>query len=94
MGKQLKKSKKPNPKKKPATQADVKKAKSQVETRVIKLAWAIMFSVLADKEGMSDEDLQRIWKEVEDLSGSISKGYVNLSEFQKDMSTFQIFGTH
>lgn len=74
-----------NPKKKPATQADVKKAKSQAETRAVKLAWTILFTVLRDKEGMDNEDLQRIWGKVEDLSDSIAKGYVSLADLRQTL---------
>ena len=80
-----KKSKKLNPKRRPATHADIKRAKSQTEKKTIKLAWAIMFSVLVDKEGMDDESLLRIWKGVENLSDSIDKGYVNLADLMNTL---------
>ena len=66
--------KKVNPRRRPATQADVQRAKQKGQEEAIKLAWSILFTVLRDKEGYDLEDLQRVWKEVDDLSDSIAKG--------------------
>ena len=42
--------KKANPRRKPATQADVAKAKAQAQEQAVRLAWSIFFTVLRDKE--------------------------------------------
>lgn len=65
-----------NPHRKPATQADVNRAESEA----VASAMAIFFTVLRDKERYTVEDLQRVWKEVEYLSDSISNGFVKLSD--------------
>lgn len=43
------KTKKVNPNKRPATQADIRKAKREATSEAINFAWAIMFTVLRDK---------------------------------------------
>ena len=66
--------KKINPRRRPATQADVQRAKTADACRV---TLAIFFTALLDKEGMCAEQLQRIWREVEALSESVRDGYVS-----------------
>lgn len=69
-----------NPRRRPATLADVEKAKQQAQSEAVKYAWAIMFSVMRDKEGWGVVRLKRLWDEVEDLSDSIEKGYVSVRD--------------
>ena len=80
MGKSAKK--KVNPKRQPVTMADVKRAKDEAMREATKAAWAIMFTVLRDKEGHTLEDLKRIWAEVDDLSDSIIKGYCTVADLR------------
>ena len=75
-------ARKVNPRRRPATQADVIKAKSKAVNEAVKLAWTILFSVLWDKEQYTPEDMQRVWKEVDSLSDSIVKGYCNVSDLR------------
>ena len=58
------------------------RAKKQAVSEAIDTAWAIIFTVLRDKEGHSGEDLQRIWNGVNELSDSIRKGYVNVPDLK------------
>lgn len=60
--------------------ADLLKAKKEAQNTAISITWAIFFSVMRDKEGYGKTRLQRLWKEVEELSDSISKGYVNVQD--------------
>lgn len=78
-----KKKKKPNPNKIPVTKADLNRAQLRAEHEAAEFAWAIIFSVLRDKEGMGYEDLQRIWSEVCDLSDSIAKGYATIPDLKQ-----------
>lgn len=71
-----------NPQKRPATFADVCRAKQKGRDEAINLVWSIFFTVLCDKEGYELEDLRRIWKEVEDLSDSIAKGYCTVRDLR------------
>ena len=72
--------KKKNPRTKPATQADVIKAKKEAQAQAINYAWAIFFSVMRDKEGYGKKRLRRVWDAVNNLSDSVSKGYVNIKD--------------
>ena len=76
------KKKKVNPTRQPVTMADIKRAKAEVMREAMMTAWAIIFTVLRDKEGHRIDDLVRIWREVEDLSDSIAKGYCTVSDLR------------
>lgn len=75
--------KKVNPRRKPATYADICIAKKQAQEKAIELTWSIFFTVLCDKEGFGIEDLQRVWAECEDLSDSIAKGYCTVKDLRQ-----------
>jgi len=68
------------PSRRPATQADVLRAKQKGVEDAVRLVQAMVFTVLLDKEGYDEEGLQRVWAELEYLSDSITKGYVNLPD--------------
>lgn len=77
--------KKVNPNRRPASQADVKKAKEKAQDEAIKYVWAIIFTVLRDKEGYDVEGLQRVWREIGELSDSITEGYVSITDLQHSL---------
>lgn len=62
--------------------ADVQKAKVEARNEAVSYAMTILFTVLLDKEGHSQEDLRRIWDEVNALSDGIVKGYVSLNDLR------------
>ena len=66
-----------NPRRRPATMADVQRAKDTATADACRVTLAIFFTALLDKEGMEAEQLQRIWREVEALSESVRDGYVS-----------------
>lgn len=70
-------------KRRTVTPAQLEKAKYQATGDAVRVAMAIFFTVMCDKEGADVETMQRIWREVEDLSDSVSRGYVSA----KDMRT-------
>ena len=74
--------KKTNPRRKPATMADVKRAKQEATSELMSFVWSIFFTVLRDKENYNLDDLRRVWMEVEDLSDSIAKGYCSVSDIK------------
>ena len=74
------KSKKVNPRRQPATKADVERAKRSAVAKAIRQTQAIVFSALTDKEGWDAEQLLKLWREVNDLSDSIAQGYVNIPD--------------
>lgn len=76
-------AKKINPRRRPVSQADVERAKSSAIDVAITVAWAIFFTVLRDKEGFDNAALQRVWEEVNYLSESISRGFVNVNDLRR-----------
>ena len=74
--------KKTNPRKRPASQADVVKAKKQATDEAVSLAMTIFLTVLKDKNGFSNEELQDTWANVENLSASIRDGYVSIYDLR------------
>ena len=80
-----------NPNRIPVSKADIQRAKKGIVNDAVLAAQVIMFSVLRDKEGVSIEDLNKIWKEVEYLSDSISKGYVSIKDFEVELRNQGIF---
>lgn len=79
------KRKRVNPSRVPVTLADIKKAKIEAQNTAVTFAWAILFSVLRDKEGWGRKRLSRLWDEVNDLSDSVSKGYVSIYDLMKTL---------
>lgn len=69
-----------NPRRVPASQADILRLKREITQQILSSVWSILFTVLRDKEGYDLEGLRRIWSEVEDLSDSIAKGYCAVSD--------------
>jgi len=72
------KNKKINPKRRPATQADVQKAIRETVTAMSTL----FLTVLRDKDGYEKDRLCRVWENVNRLSDSIEKGYVSLTDLR------------
>lgn len=84
------KKKRVNPRRKPATQADVEKAKQQAQTHAINMVWAVFFTALRDKEGFGYTRLRRVWDEVNYISDSIDKGYVKLDDLVNELAKYGI----
>lgn len=76
------KKKKINPRRRPATVADVEKAKKEAKSFAIDAVWAIFFTALRDKEGFGEKRLRRVWDAVNDISDSICKGYVTVNDLR------------
>ncbi len=79
------KKKKINPRRRPATAADVIKAKRVATADAVGYAWAILFTVLRDKEGYEADDLKRMWAEVGKLSEEINEGRVSVSDLKNTL---------
>lgn len=77
------KKKKVNPRRQPATMADVNRAKAEAQDRALTAAWSIFFTVLRDKEGYDLDGLRRVWGDVEYLSDSIAKGYCTVTDLRE-----------
>lgn len=74
------KRKKPNPRSVPMSTAERER---DIRVHALCTAWAIFFTVLADKEGYDTEGMQRVYKACEYLSDSISSGRVNVPELRR-----------
>lgn len=72
--------KKVNPRRRPATEADVKRAKDYARNEAVMAVWAIVLTALRDKEGFSKEDLKRVWDESLGISDSILQGYITVQD--------------
>ena len=84
------KKKRVNPHRRPATLADVQKAKKAAQNEAVTTAWAIFFSALRDKEGFGYTRLRRVWDEVNYLADSVSKGYVSIADLEKELEYYGI----
>lgn len=76
------KHKKINPRRRPATMADIERAKKDLMNRLVDYAWSIMFMVLRDKEGFEPEDLKRVWEEIKKLSSEVNEGRVTIPDLK------------
>lgn len=84
------KKKKVNPRRRPATLADVEKAKRQAQTHTINMVWAVFFTALRDKERFGYKRLRRVWDEVNYISDSIDKGYINIDDLVNELKEHDI----
>lgn len=77
------KKKKTNPRKRPATVADVRRETAKAKDQAIQYAMAVFLFTMYDKEGWGRKRLRRVWDNVNDLSDSIAKGYVSIFDLTK-----------
>jgi len=76
------KKKKVNPRRRPATQADVDRARDEAVKETVRFCMVIFFTVLLDKEQADKEILNRVWNEVNSLSDSVNQKYVSLADLK------------
>ena len=74
------KKKKINPRRLSVSRADLNKAKDIAEKEAVRIAYAIMFTVLRDKEDFDVSRLDRVWQEINELSDSVVRGYVGVKD--------------
>ena len=72
--------KKPNPRRRPATKADVEKAKKEAEDYAAAYALAIVFTALTDKMGMDYEFVHQVYEHANYVADSVTKKYVTLPQ--------------
>lgn len=72
--------KKVNPRRRPATEADLIRAQTKAINETITFVMAAIFTVLHDKEGFGTKRLQRVLDEFYYLSESLSSGFVNVND--------------
>ena len=71
-----------NPRRRPATIADVNRAVEQATNDALAASAAIFLTVLCDKESADAEIIQRVWQEMQELSQSIIDGYVSVADLK------------
>ena len=71
-----------NPRRRPATMADVNRAVEQATNDALAASAAIFLTVLCDKESADAEIIQRVWQEMQELSQSIIDGYVSVADLK------------
>ena len=69
-----------NPRRRPATMADVNRAAQRATNDALTASAAIFLTVLCDKESADAEIIQRVWQEMQELSQSIIDGYVSVAD--------------
>lgn len=77
------KNKKVNPRNRPASMVDVERAKKDATSEAISLAIALFLTVMVDKFDYDADKLKAVWDEVNKLSESVIKGYVNLHDLKQ-----------
>ena len=69
-----------NPRRRPATQADVLRAKEQAVCKAIMLTKALVFTALLDEGIIQPDDVKRGWAKANYLAESVKKGYCSLQD--------------
>lgn len=74
------KKRKVNPQRKPATLADVNKAKKTATNEAMTNCFALVFMALRDKEGWGKKRLYRLWEEVIEMADSVNKKRITIDD--------------
>ena len=72
--------KKVNPRRRPASEADVKKARDNAANEAIHLSIAIFLTVLKDKFDFDNESIKRAWYEMDKLSEEVAENRINIHD--------------
>lgn len=78
-------SKKTNPKRRPATGADVKRAKDAGMTFGVEFGINCVLHILLDKHNAPEEDIMQLRDEFMYLMDSIAKGYVTYADIRQSL---------
>ena len=73
--------KRTNPRRRPATQADVERAKNVAVREATTATLAIVLSVLLDKFGAQDY-IQDVWREINNRAEAVSQGYASIADYK------------
>ena len=77
------KNKKVNPRKRPATGADVEKAKKYATNEAIKRILYLVLYVLIEKHDAPYDDIQQLAQEINYYADSITNGYVSWKDIER-----------
>ena len=76
-------NKKVNPRRKPATQADVERAKNQATSDAIRRILYLVLYILIDKHDAPKDDIHQLAAEVNYYADSISRGYITWKDVER-----------
>lgn len=74
------KKKKVNPRRRPATEADVRRAKDEAICKAIVLAKVLTFTALLDLDIIKPEQVKPAWAKTNYLADSANKGYCSIQD--------------
>lgn len=77
------KSKKVNPRRRPANGSDVERAKRSATNEAIKRTLYLILYILIEKHEAPYEDIQQLASEVNYYADSITKGYVSWKDIER-----------
>lgn len=77
----MSKTKRINPRRRPATQADVERAKNAAVREATTATLAIVLSVLLDKFGAQDH-IQDVWREINNRADAVAQGYASIADYK------------
>lgn len=72
-----------NPRRRPATMADLNRAKKDAEAKGLDMAVCIILSALLDKGFLDPEQMRPAWDAINDKSDSIVRGYCNVNDLRR-----------
>lgn len=75
--------KKINPRRRPATQADVNRAKQEATQEALRRLLYLMLYILIDKHDAPREDIQQLAGEVDYYAESVTQGYVTWKDIER-----------
>ena len=80
-------SKRINPRRKPATEADVRHAKDKATDEAMNTIMYMLFWVLANGHGAKPEELLQVKNELYDVADSITRGYIKWQDLRDTLET-------
>ena len=63
--------------------SDIDRMKKEVTTDAVKSAFAIFLTVMRDKWGFGHKRLNRLYKQIGDLSEQVGEGYISMAEIKR-----------
>lgn len=74
-----------NPRRRPATAEDVRKAKDKATDEAMNTIMYMIFWALANNHGAKPEDLSRLKDELYDVADSINRGYIKWQDLRDSL---------
>jgi len=71
---------KPNPRKRPASMADVKRAKEEASDRAVRMMISVFIYVLKDKFAWRDDQLAKAWQHMNKTVEMIGEGRLSVRD--------------